>query len=89
MATAGQTSIAAVLKELEKWTDENGAIPVGKVLGLDGKLRPRHRVDTTERDARIRQLRSSGVSLRAIAESVECSVGTVHRVVNIDDYRDP
>jgi DNA-binding NarL/FixJ family response regulator len=82
MATEGQTSIAAALKELEKWTDENGVIPVGKVLGLDGKLRPGRRGDTTERDARIRQMRWSGLSLRAIADTVGCSVGTVHRVVN-------
>ncbi|WP_420898503.1 helix-turn-helix domain-containing protein [Cryobacterium lactosi] len=50
-------------------------------MGLDGKVRPSRRVDTTERDARISELRASGISIRAIATSVGCSVGTVHRVL--------
>jgi AcrR family transcriptional regulator len=52
-----------------------------KIRGLDGKLRPARKVDTAARDARIRELRARGMSLRAIAAEVDCSVGTVHRVL--------
>ena len=64
--------------------DENGMITVGKVLGLDGKVRPHRRFDTTDRDARIRSLHADGLSMRTIASEVECSVGTVHRVIAAD-----
>jgi DNA-binding NarL/FixJ family response regulator len=62
--------------------DEDGTIRVGKCKGLDGKIRPNRRFDTTDRDARIVQLRSAGKAVRAIAREVGCSVGTVHRVIS-------
>lgn len=49
--------------------------------GRDGKVRPNHRFDTSERDESIRSMHDAGESLRTIAEKVGCSVGTVHRVV--------
>ncbi|MEU2198721.1 helix-turn-helix domain-containing protein [Isoptericola sp. NPDC019482] len=60
--------------------DAEGRIAVGRVMGLDGKVRPSRRFDTTARDQRIRELRDEGLSMRAIATEVGCSVGTVHRV---------
>lgn len=50
-------------------------------LGRDGKWRPNRRFDTTQRDRRILLLRSGGLSIRAIASEIDCSVGTVHRVL--------
>ncbi|MGX7678361.1 helix-turn-helix domain-containing protein [Jatrophihabitans sp. DSM 45814] len=50
--------------------------------GLDGKSRPTRRFDTSERDDRIRECRAAGMSYRAIATEVRCSVGTVYRVMN-------
>jgi DNA-binding transcriptional regulator YhcF (GntR family) len=62
-------------------TAEDGTITVGRTIGLDGKLRPSRRFDTTARDNRIRELGAGGRSVRAIAAEVGCSVGTVHRVL--------
>ena len=42
--------------------DEHGMIYAWKTQGLDGKKRLNRRVDTTERDARIRGLHSEGKS---------------------------
>ena len=53
-----------------------------KTIGLDGKLRPARRGDTTKRDQEILKLRMQGMSLRAIASKLGCSVGTVHRVID-------
>lgn len=61
--------------------DENGMIFVGTCVGLDGKIRPSRRFDTTDRDERIRELRDAGQTVRAIAADVGCSVGTVHRII--------
>ena len=61
--------------------DEDGVIEVSKVQGLDGKIRPSRRYDTTDRDQTIRRLRAEGKPLRTIATDVGCSVGTVHRVL--------
>jgi len=41
-------------------------IYVRECLGLDGKVRPSRRFDTTERDARIRELRAAGRSVRGL-----------------------
>lgn len=60
---------------------EDGTITVGKTMGTDGKLRPNRRFDTTERDRLILDMRAEGSSVRAVAEAVGCSVGTVHRIV--------
>lgn len=57
-------------------------IPAGFCKGLDGKLRPNRRSDTTARDVRIIALHLEGKSMRVIAAAVGCSVGTVHRIVN-------
>jgi IS30 family transposase len=62
--------------------DDDGMITVGMTLGLDGKIRPDRRINTTERDKRIRKLHREGQSIRAIAADVGCSVGTVHRVIS-------
>lgn len=61
----------------------DGTITVIKVEGRDGKVRLSRRVDTTDRDATIRNLRDTGSTIRAIADSVDCSVGTVHRVLKM------
>lgn len=51
-------------------------------LGLDGRWRPSRRFDTAQRDRKIVLLRSARKSIRAIATEVDCSVGTVHRVLS-------
>ena len=61
--------------------DGRRVVTVGRVMGVDGKVRPSRRIDTTDRDAEIWKRRADGESLRQIAEAVECSVGTVHRVL--------
>ena len=61
---------------------DDGSPQVPMVRGLDGRLRPGVRYDTSGRDVLIRQFRAEGKSLRAIAAEVGVSVGTVHRVVS-------
>lgn len=61
---------------------EDGTILVGWTMGVDGKLRPSRRVDTTARDEEVLRLRADGASIRAIAAKLECSPGTVHRVLS-------
>ena len=61
---------------------EDGAVDVFTVMGLDGKVRPSRRLDTSVRDALILELREAGQSVRKIAAAAGCSVGTVHRVVH-------
>jgi DNA-binding NarL/FixJ family response regulator len=56
-------------------------VTVDMAKGLDGKVRPSRRVDTSDRDERIHELRREGQPMRAIAAQVGCSVGTVHRVI--------
>jgi DNA invertase Pin-like site-specific DNA recombinase len=58
-------------------------VPPGMVFGLDGKWHPSRRLDTTNRDRKIRQLRAGGQSVRTIAAAAGCSVGTVHRVIRL------
>jgi transposase len=62
--------------------DNDGMVTVGMSRGLDGKLRPDRRFDTTDRDKRIRKLHREGQTMRGIANEIGCSVGTVHRVIN-------
>jgi len=85
IAAALRKSPTTVLKDIQQspeyQTREDGTIDVYPVFGLDGKVRPGRRVDTTARDEHIRALRAAGQSLRAIATQVGCSVGTVHRVL--------
>ena len=59
----------------------DGKMVLGTTVGLDGKVRPDRLYDTTERDNQIRELRASGKSMREIAAEVQCSVGTVHRIL--------
>jgi hypothetical protein len=61
--------------------DQYGMIHASKARGLDGKVRLNRQVDTTDRDARIRELQRAGKPVRAIAAETECSIGTVHRVL--------
>jgi DNA invertase Pin-like site-specific DNA recombinase len=56
-------------------------VTVELTKGLDGKIRPSRRVDTSDRDEHIRKLRREGATIRAIAAEIGCSVGTVHRVI--------
>jgi DNA-binding NarL/FixJ family response regulator len=73
-----------LVSEYRVQLSQNGTVehlPPGKCLGLDGKIRPNRRFDTTHRDRKIVLLRSSGKSLRAVAAEIGCSVGTVHRVL--------
>ena len=74
------STVMSVMREQPGYHDDE--FPIERRLGLDGKVRPSRRVDTTERDARIRELRDDGQSIRAIADEVRCSVGTVHRVLS-------
>ena len=63
---------------------DDGSLQVPMVRGLDRRLRPGVRYDTSGRDVLIRQLRTEGKSIRAIAAEVGVSAGTVHRVVSRD-----
>lgn len=59
-------------------------VPDGKCLGLDGKIRPNRRLDTSHRDRRIVELRvANRQSITAIANEMGCSVGTVHRTLKL------
>jgi len=49
-----------------------------------GGLGQRSSVEDPLRTARIRELRAAGMSLRAIAREIECSVVTVHRIIKSD-----
>lgn len=69
-----------VAKQDKPLPDGRREVEVGPVMGLDGKVRPGRRVDTTQRDAEIRRLRASGFTVREVAARLGCSVGTVHRV---------
>lgn len=60
---------------------DDGTAVVGRVRGLDGKVRPSRRLDNTGRDAEIVERLNRGESYRAIASAVGCSIGTAHRVV--------
>ena len=60
----------------------------GRTVGADGRARPAHRTDTAARDARIRELRADGATMRAIAQAVGVSVGTVHRTLGQDPTPD-
>jgi hypothetical protein len=77
---ASPTTVLKILHHLNPPNDQ-GMIRASVGFGLDGKTRLNRRVDTTERDTRIRDLRSGGKSMRAIAAEVGCSVGTVHRII--------
>ena len=63
-------------------TDADGNLLIPMTVGMDGRLRPTVRFDTSGRDRLIRELRADGKPIRAIAEDVGCSVGTVHRVLH-------
>jgi IS30 family transposase len=65
----------------ESHYDDDGRLLVPLVLGLDGKVRPAVRFDTSGRDELIRQRRATGTPMRTIAAEIGCSVGTVHRVL--------
>jgi transposase len=52
------------------------------VISRNGHRYPGRRVDTTERDARIRRMRAQGAIMRVIAQEVGCGIGTVHRVLS-------
>ena len=83
MVGLSPTTVMKALRERPGYDgDEDGNIVIDRRLGLDGKVRPSRRFDTTDRDARIRELRADGKSMRAIADEVRCSVGTVHRVLS-------
>jgi DNA-binding NarL/FixJ family response regulator len=62
--------------------------PAHMVLGLDGKYHPRRPLTTSQmiaRDKKIMKLRDQGMSVRAIAAELGCSVGTVHRVIQAEE----
>ena len=82
IASVAGRSPTTVMKILhEQGAQPDGKILLGTTVGLDGKVRPDRLYDTTERDNQIRELRASGKSLREIAAEVQCSVGTVHRIL--------
>ncbi|UQX11319.1 helix-turn-helix domain-containing protein [Candidatus Mycobacterium methanotrophicum] len=86
IATALRVSPNTILKGLRESPgyapDENGRIAVRRVQGIDGKIRPSRRFDTTARDDAIRSMRETGSTIRAIAAELNCSIGTVHRVLS-------
>ena len=85
-AAISGVSATTVLRDLRQRPGyapgEDGAVDVFPVMGLDGKVRPSRRLDTSVRDALILELRGAGRSVREVAAAAGCSVGTVHRVVH-------
>jgi IS30 family transposase len=76
------TTVMSDIKSADGYApNEDGMIEVGKVMGIDGKVRPSRRIDTSRRDTLIRELFTAGHSMRSIALQVGCSVGTVHRTI--------
>lgn len=64
-----------------------GGDQADRTTGADGRTRPAHRGDTTDRDDTIRRLRAEGDSLRTIAVRVGVSASTVHRVLGKSDQQ--
>ena len=70
------TTVLKVMREQPEYArDEDGRVVVARRRGLDGKVRPSRRVDTSEQDARIRELRADGRSIGATAAEVCCPLG--------------
>lgn len=86
-AFAGATGMSpsAAQRFLAQVSDNgDGTIRVVRKKGMDGRVRPSRRYDTSGRDEEIRRLRKRSPvhwTIRDIATEVGCSVGTVHRVL--------
>jgi DNA invertase Pin-like site-specific DNA recombinase len=79
--------LAARQSEPDYRAGDDGTVPIRRLLGRNGKVRPSRRFDTIARDERIGSLRADGLTVRAIATEVGCSVGTVHRVLKSVRYQ--
>ena len=65
-------TIQKLLKEIEELKNERGA--------------GRKEMFTEEQKARVKMLRLQGKSYRAIAKDMNCSVATVHKIINEQQY---
>jgi DNA-binding NarL/FixJ family response regulator len=54
-----------------------------RIEGRDGKQYPAHGRNATYRAEDVMTLRDAGLSMRAIATRLRCSVGTVHRIISL------
>ena len=74
------TTIAKMVRKAQQEFEEQQP---KMIMGRDGKRRPDRRTNTEARDTKIIALRDAGWTMRDIAATAQCSVGTVHRVIKL------
>ena len=72
-------TIQKLLKETEELKSNNGVNKLKNERGAGRK-----EMFTEEQKARVKMLRLQGKSYRAIAKDMNCSVSTVHKIININ-----
>lgn len=72
-------TIQKLLKETEELKSNNGVNKLKNERGAGRK-----EMFTEEQKARVKMLRLQGKSYRAIAKDMNCSVATVHKIININ-----
>ena len=70
-------TIQKLLKEIEELKSNNGVNKLKNERGAGRK-----EMFTEEQKARVKMLRLQGKSYRAIAKDMNCSVATVHKIIN-------
>lgn len=60
--------------------EKTGASP-RSIISWTSEPREKYLTRANEKRARVQELRAKGLSMRAIAAEIGCSVGTVHRYV--------
>ena len=60
--------------------EKTGASP-RSIISWTSEPREKYLTRANEKRARVQELRAKGLSMRAIAADIGCSVGTVHRYV--------
>ncbi len=74
-------TIQKLLKETEELKSNNGVNKLKNERGAGRK-----EMFTEEQKARVKMLRLQGKSYRAIAKDMNCSVATVHKIINKQQY---
>lgn len=63
---------------------EKTGLSIRTIMEWTAEPRENYLSRAEERRQKIRELRKTGLSMRAIAAEVGCSVGTVHNAINSD-----